>query len=61
MKREKIRKFFSSISGQDLFEYALILCLVSIASVTCLTSLGTAISGVFCNAASTLAGCPAPT
>jgi len=49
-------------SGQDLIEYALVVALVSLAAITTLTSVATAITGVFTSIAGKLnAAVPAAT
>ena len=49
MKRFKeiTSNFVNDESGQDLIEYALIACLIALAAVATMTTLGTTISGVF--------------
>ncbi len=42
--------------GQDLTEYALLLVLISLAAITSMKSLATAIEGVFSNAVTSLSG-----
>jgi Flp pilus assembly pilin Flp len=53
MKRfkELLFDFASDESGQDLIEYALIVCLIAGAALIALTSLGTSISAAFANMA----------
>jgi pilus assembly protein Flp/PilA len=41
----------SDESGQDLIEYALVACLIALAAVATMTTLGTSISNAFANMA----------
>jgi pilus assembly protein Flp/PilA len=49
MKRFKeiLSNLASDESGQDLIEYALVACLIALAAVATMTTLGTTIAGVF--------------
>jgi pilus assembly protein Flp/PilA len=51
---ETFSRVWSGDEGQDLVEYALLLFLLAIATMTILSTLGTHISGVFSDAASEL-------
>ena len=53
MKKHLLR-LWREEKGQDLTEYALLLVLLSLAAVTFLTPLATAINNVFSNAAANL-------
>jgi len=46
-----LTKLWREQEGQDLTEYALLVVLVALVSITAITGLGTAISKVFSNAA----------
>jgi Flp pilus assembly pilin Flp len=49
-----LARLWKEQEGQDLTEYALLLVLVSLAAVSALSPLATAINGVFTNAAANL-------
>jgi len=49
-----LRRLWRDEDGQDLTEYALLLVLLSLAAVTFLDDLATAINNVFSNAAANL-------
>jgi pilus assembly protein Flp/PilA len=42
-----LRNLHSDESGQDLIEYALIACLIALAAVTTMSTLGTAVNKAF--------------
>jgi len=48
------RRLWSDDEGQDLVEYALLVFLISVASILILTTLGTDVSKVFSTAASAM-------
>lgn len=52
----RLWRFGSEESGQTLVEYALILVLVVLLTITALTSIGTTVSAFFTNAATGLGG-----
>jgi pilus assembly protein Flp/PilA len=52
----RLWRFKSEESGQTLVEYALILMLVTLLTITALTSIGTTVSAFFTNAATGLGG-----
>jgi pilus assembly protein Flp/PilA len=47
-------RFLKEEDGQDLVEYGLLLVLVALLSVTFITSIGSALSKIFSNAASAM-------
>jgi pilus assembly protein Flp/PilA len=49
-----LARLWKEEEGQDLTEYALLLVLVALAAIGSLSTLATAINGVFANAASNL-------
>jgi len=49
-----LRRLWSEEEGQDLTEYALLLVLLTLAAVTSLSALATAINGVFQSAVANL-------
>jgi pilus assembly protein Flp/PilA len=49
-----LKRLWKEENGQDLTEYALLLVLLTLAAVGALSSLATAINGVFANATSSL-------
>jgi pilus assembly protein Flp/PilA len=49
-----LKRLWKEENGQDLTEYALLLVLLTLAAVGTLSSLATAINGVFANATSSL-------
>jgi Flp pilus assembly pilin Flp len=49
-----LARLWKDEEGQDLTEYALLLVLLTLAAVTTLNALATAINGVFANAAANL-------
>ena len=53
MKRTLVR-LWKEDRGQDLTEYALLLVLLTLAAVTTLNQLATAVNGVFTNAVTSL-------
>jgi Flp pilus assembly pilin Flp len=52
----KLSKWFRREEGQDLTEYALIIALIVIAAVVAIRLLGTSISGVLSEIATTMSG-----
>ncbi len=57
-RRKQMTKFFSRLwkeeQGQDLVEYALLLVLISLAAITSMKALASAISTAFTNASNNL-------
>jgi pilus assembly protein Flp/PilA len=51
----KSQNLLQSDEGQDLVEYALLICLVSLAAITSASTLAGAITGVFTNISTSLA------
>jgi len=51
---EKIRNFFKDESGASAVEYGLLVALIACAIIISVQALGTSISGVFSNAATTI-------
>jgi len=49
-----MRHLWQDEEGQDLTEYALLMALVALVAITTMQTLGSAISNVFSNAASTM-------
>ena len=45
----------NSVEGQDLVEYALLLCLIALAAITGVKHVATAVTAVFSNISSSLA------
>jgi pilus assembly protein Flp/PilA len=54
MTKQLLIRLWKDEEGQDLTEYALLLVLLSLAAVTSLGTLATAINGVFTNAQTAL-------
>ena len=52
--RNMMRHLWQDEEGQDLTEYALLMALVALVAITTMQTLGSAISNVFSNAASTM-------
>lgn len=50
-----LKKLWFGTEGQDLTEYALLVVLIALAAIAAMTTLGSAISDVFSNAAGNLA------
>jgi Flp pilus assembly pilin Flp len=53
-----LRRLWKDEQGQDLTEYALLLVLLTLAAIGSLSTLATAVNGVFRNAASNLSTTP---
>ena len=53
--KSQLKKLWYGTEGQDLTEYALLVVLIALAAIAAMTSLGSAISNVFSNAAGNLA------
>jgi len=51
----KMQSLMSREEGQDLVEYALLVCLIALAAVTGVTKVATAVNTVFTNISSSLA------
>ena len=51
----KFHNLTNGDNGQDLVEYALVVCLISLAAITGVNEVATAITTVFSNISSTLA------
>jgi pilus assembly protein Flp/PilA len=51
---KQLKRLWKEEEGQDLTEYALLLVLLTLAAVGTLTTLASAINGVFANATSSL-------
>jgi pilus assembly protein Flp/PilA len=51
----KLQNLTKSQEGQDLIEYALVVCLISLACITGVNQVATAITTVFSNISSSLA------
>ena len=51
----KLLNLTQSEEGQDLVEYALVVCLISLASITAVNQVATAITTVFSNISASLA------
>jgi pilus assembly protein Flp/PilA len=51
----KFQNLAKSEEGQDLVEYALVVCLIALASITGVNSVTTAITAVFSNISASLA------
>ena len=50
-----LKQLWNGTEGQDLTEYALLVVLIALAAIAAMTTLGSAISNVFSNAAGNLA------
>jgi len=50
----RIQNLLSQEEGQDLVEYALVVALISLGAVATMSSLGTAINGIFTTIGTTL-------
>jgi Flp pilus assembly pilin Flp len=53
-----LKRLWNDEQGQDLTEYALLLVLLTLAAIGSLSTLATAVNGVFQNAASNLTKAP---
>jgi pilus assembly protein Flp/PilA len=51
----KLQNFMSREEGQDLVEYALLVCLIALAAITGVNNVATAVTKVFTNISNSLA------
>ncbi len=52
----KIQNLMSRDDGQDLVEYALVVALIALGATVAMTSVGTAVKGVFTNIGTAISG-----